>query len=143
MIRRPASASATTSPSCTSPAGAARAALGRLQAVDIETSQTGDQDGHHGCAKPSEVPRAFQQSVSPDALRPAGAVLIDMPFDVQMAEIEFDIGTTAAGVLKPAATRKQVEKALDMLAAADRHSSWPGGGVVMPMRPACWWNLPG
>ncbi len=43
-----------------------------------------------------------------------GPVLIDLPFDVQMAEIEFDIDTyEPLPVYKPAATRAQVEKALD------------------------------
>ena len=45
-----------------------------------------------------------------------GPVLVDLPFDVQMAEIDFDIDTLPV----PRATRKQVEKALDMLAASDR-----------------------
>ena len=48
-------------------------------------------------------------------------MLIDLPIDVQMAEIEFDVETYAPlPVYKPAATRAQVEKALDMLAAAER-----------------------
>ncbi len=39
-------------------------------------------------------------------------MLIDLPFDVQMAEIEFDIDTyEPLPVYKPAATRKQIEKA--------------------------------
>ena len=57
-----------------------------------------------------------------------GPVLIDLPFDVQMAEIEFDPDTyEPLPVYKPAASRKQIEKALDMLAA-----------LSMPMRPTCW-----
>ena len=41
-------------------------------------------------------------------------MLIDLPFDVQMAEIEFDIDTyEPLPVYKPAATRAQIEKALD------------------------------
>ena len=41
-------------------------------------------------------------------------MLIDLPFDVQMAEIEFDIDTyEPLPVYKPAATRTQIEKALD------------------------------
>ena len=38
-------------------------------------------------------------------------MLIDLPFDVQMAEIEFDVDTyEPLPVYKPAATRKQIEK---------------------------------
>ena len=60
-----------------------------------------------------------------------GPVLIDLPFDVQMAEIEFDPDTyEPLPVYKPAATRAQVEKALDMLAAAERPLIVAGGGII-------------
>jgi tartronate-semialdehyde synthase len=60
-----------------------------------------------------------------------GPVLIDLPFDVQMAEIEFDIDTyEPLPVYKPAATRKQIEKALDMLQAADKPLIVAGGGII-------------
>jgi glyoxylate carboligase len=60
-----------------------------------------------------------------------GPVLIDLPFDVQMAEIEFDIDTyEPLPVYKPAATRKQIEKALDMLNAAERPLIVAGGGII-------------
>ncbi|MBU2407827.1 MAG: glyoxylate carboligase, partial [Gammaproteobacteria bacterium] len=58
-------------------------------------------------------------------------VLIDLPFDVQMAEIEFDIDTyEPLAVYKPAATRKQIERAMDMLAAADKPLIVAGGGII-------------
>src|SRR6202043_51217 len=60
-----------------------------------------------------------------------GPVLIDLPLDVQLAEIEFDDETYAPlPVYKPAATRKQIEKALDMLDAAERPLIVAGGGVI-------------
>ena len=60
-----------------------------------------------------------------------GPVLIDLPIDVQMTEIEFDVETyEPLPVYKPAATRAQVEKALDMLAAAERPLIVAGGGVI-------------
>ena len=60
-----------------------------------------------------------------------GPVLIDLPFDVQMAEIEFDIDTyEPLPVYKPAATRKQVEKAMEMLLAADKPLIVAGGGII-------------
>ena len=71
-----------------------------------------------------------------------GPVLIDLPVDVQLAEIEFDPETyQPLPVYKPAASRAQVEKALDMLAAAraaadrggrrrhQRRRRRPAGGV--------------
>src|SRR5574338_744412 len=57
-----------------------------------------------------------------------GPVLIDQPFDVQMAEIEFDIETyEPLPVYKPAATRAQAEKAMQMLNAAARPLIVAGG----------------
>src|ERR1700761_2926672 len=60
-----------------------------------------------------------------------GPVLIDLPFDVQLAEIDFDIDTyEPLPVYKPAATRAQIAKALDMLAAAERPIIVAGGGII-------------
>jgi tartronate-semialdehyde synthase len=60
-----------------------------------------------------------------------GPVLIDLPFDVQMTEIEFDPDTyTPLPVYKPAASRAQVEKALDMLDASAAPVLIAGGGII-------------
>ncbi|WP_448072864.1 glyoxylate carboligase [Georgenia yuyongxinii] len=60
-----------------------------------------------------------------------GPVLVDLPLDVQLTEIEFDRDTYAPlPVVNPTATRAQVSKALDMLAAAERPLIVAGGGVV-------------
>jgi tartronate-semialdehyde synthase len=60
-----------------------------------------------------------------------GPVLIDLPFDVQMAEIEFDIEFyTPLPAYKPAASRAQIEKALHMLNDAERPLIVSGGGVI-------------
>ena len=82
--------------------------------------QAGDQVGGHRARAGAGAARAAA-GLSPDALGPPGPVLVDLPFDVQMAEIDFDIDTyEPLPVYQPRATRKQVEKALDMLAASDR-----------------------
>jgi tartronate-semialdehyde synthase len=58
-------------------------------------------------------------------------VLIDLPFDVQMAQIEFDIDSyEPLKPYKPAATRAQIEKAIGMLNAAERPLIVAGGGVI-------------
>ena len=58
-------------------------------------------------------------------------MLLDLPFDVQMAEIEFDIDTyEPLPVYQPAATRAQAAKALDLLAASERPLIVAGGGIV-------------
>ena len=81
--------------------------------------------------EPALVPRAFQQAFHLMRSGRPGPVLIDLPFDVQMAEIEFDIDTyEPLPVYKPAATRKQIEKALDMLMAAEKPLIVAGGGII-------------
>ena len=57
-------------------------------------------------------------------------VLIDLPFDVQAAEIEFDPETyQPLQPYKPAATRAQIEKAISMLNQAERPLIVCGGGA--------------
>jgi tartronate-semialdehyde synthase len=77
------------------------------------------------------VPGAFQQAFHLMRSGRPGPVLIDLPIDVQLAEIEFDIDTyEPLPVYKPAATRAQAEKALDLLAASERPLIVAGGGVI-------------
>jgi tartronate-semialdehyde synthase len=79
----------------------------------------------------AQVPGAFQQAFHLMRSGRPGPVLLDLPFDVQMTEIEFDIDTyEPLPVYKPAATRAQAEKALDMLQAAERPLIVAGGGII-------------
>ena len=79
----------------------------------------------------AQVPGTFQQAFHLMRSGRPGPVLIDLPIDVQLTEIEFDVETyEPLPAFKPAATRAQVEKALDMLAAAERPLLVSGGGVV-------------
>src|SRR5689334_11524081 len=81
--------------------------------------------------EPAQVPGAFQQAFHLMRSSRPGPVLIDLPVDVQLAEIEFDPGTyQPLPVYQPAASRAQIEKVLDMLAAAERPLIVAGGGVV-------------
>src|SRR3989454_2683872 len=81
--------------------------------------------------EPALVPRAFQQAFHLMRSGRPGPVLIDLPFDVQMAEMEFDADTyLPLPVYKPAANRAQIEKALAMLNAAERPLIVAGGGVI-------------
>jgi tartronate-semialdehyde synthase len=60
-----------------------------------------------------------------------GPVLIDLPLDVQLAEIEFDPDTyEPLPAFKPSATKAQIAKALDMMAKAERPLIVAGGGVI-------------
>ncbi|MDQ3155712.1 MAG: glyoxylate carboligase [Actinomycetota bacterium] len=79
----------------------------------------------------AQLPGTFQQAFHLMRSGRPGPVLIDLPIDVQLTEIEFDIETyEPLPAWKPSATRAQVEKALDMLASAERPLLVSGGGVV-------------
>lgn len=81
--------------------------------------------------EPAQVPGAFQQAFQLMRSGRPGPVLIDLPIDVQLAEIEFDIDTyEPLPVVKPRATRAQAEKALDLLTAHERPILIAGGGVI-------------
>ena len=102
-----------------------------FQAVDIAAIAKPVTKWSTTVMEPAQVPRAFQQAFHLMRSGRPGPVLIDLPFDVQMAEIEFDIDTyEPLEVYKPRATRKQVEKALQMLSAAERPLIVAGGGIV-------------
>ena len=102
-----------------------------FQAVDIESISKPVTKWSVTVREPAQVPRAFQQAFHLMRSGRPGPVLIDLPFDVQMAEIEFDIDTyEPLPVYKPAATRKQIDKALDMLMAADKPLIVAGGGII-------------
>ncbi|TNM38509.1 glyoxylate carboligase [Nocardioides albidus] len=81
--------------------------------------------------EPAQVPGTFQKAFWLMREGRPGPVLIDVPIDVQQAEIDFDIDTyEPLHVARPAATRAQAEKALAMMAAAERPLIVSGGGVV-------------
>src|SRR3954465_3454951 len=81
--------------------------------------------------EPAQVPGAFQQAFHLMRSGRPGPVLLDLPIDVQLAEIEFDPDTyEPLPVYKPRATRAQIEKALAMLNAAERPLIVAGGGII-------------
>ena len=81
--------------------------------------------------EPAQVPRAFQQAFQLMRSSRPGPVLIDLPIDVQMSEIEFDPDTyESLPAYKPAASRAQIEKALTLLNEADKPLLVAGGGVI-------------
>ena len=77
-----------------------------FQAVDIASIAKPVAKWAVTVMEPAQVPRAFQQAFHLMRSGRPGPVLIDLPFDVQMAEIEFDDDTYAPlPVYKPKATR--------------------------------------
>ncbi len=102
-----------------------------FQAVDIQAIAKPVSKWATTVMEPAQVPRAFQQAFHLMRSGRPGPVLIDLPFDVQMAEIEFDPDTyEPLPVYKPKATVKQIEKALAMLNDADRPVIIAGGGII-------------
>ena len=102
-----------------------------FQAIDIESIAKPVTKWAVTVREPALVPRVFSQAFHVMRSGRPGPVLIDLPLDVQLAEIEFDDDTyEPLPVYKPAATRKQIEKALAMLNAAERPLIVAGGGVI-------------
>jgi tartronate-semialdehyde synthase len=102
-----------------------------FQAVDIESIARPVTKWAVTVREPALVPQVFQQAFHLMRSGRPGPVLIDLPVDVQMAQIEFDIDTYAPlAPYKPAATRTQVEKTLAMLNDARRPLLVAGGGII-------------
>src|SRR5256885_11536835 len=102
-----------------------------FQAVDIASIAKPVTKWATTVLEPAQVPRAFQQAFHLMRSGRPGPVLIDLPFDVQIAEIEFDPATyEPLSVYKPAATRAQIEKAIAMLNEAAKPLIVAGGGII-------------
>ena len=102
-----------------------------FQAVDIESIAKPVTKMSVTVREPGLVPRVFQQAFHVMRSGRPGPVLIDLPIDVQLAEIEFDIDTyEPLPVYKPFANKKQIEKAMEMLMVAEKPLIVSGGGVI-------------
>ncbi len=102
-----------------------------FQAVDITAIVKPVTKWSTTVMEPGQVPYAFQKACYEMRSGRPGPVLIDLPFDVQMAEIEFDIDAyEPLPLAKPTANRLQAEKALTMLDQAERPLLVSGGGVI-------------
>ncbi|WP_375739146.1 glyoxylate carboligase [Pseudomonas boanensis] len=102
-----------------------------FQAVDITSIVKPVTKWATTVLEPGQVPYAFQKAFFEMRSGRPGPVLIDLPFDVQMAEIEFDIDAyQPLPVHKPSASRIQAEKALAMLNDAERPLIVAGGGII-------------
>jgi tartronate-semialdehyde synthase len=102
-----------------------------FQAVDIASIAKPVTKWATTVLEPAQVPQVFQQAFHLMRSGRPGPVLIDLPFDVMQAEIEFDIDTyEPLPAYKPAASRKQIDKALAMLNEAERPLIVAGGGII-------------
>src|SRR6201991_4364139 len=102
-----------------------------FQAVDIAAIASSLTKMAVTVLEPAQVPGTFQQAFHLMRSGRPGPVLIDLPIDVQQAKIEFDPDTyQSLPAYKPAASRAQIDKALDMLEAAERPLIVAGGGII-------------
>ena len=102
-----------------------------FQAVDIAAIAAPVTKMAMTVLEPGQVPGAFAQAFHLMRSGRPGPVLIDLPIDVQLAEIDFDPEAyQPLPVYKPAASRAQAEKAIDMLVSAERPLLVAGGGII-------------
>ncbi|GAA1236955.1 glyoxylate carboligase [Kitasatospora nipponensis] len=102
-----------------------------FQAVDIASIAKPVTKSATTVLEAAQVPGVFQQAFHLMRSGRPGPVLIDLPADVQMTEIEFDPETyTPLPVYKPTASRAQAEKALRMLNESERPLIVAGGGII-------------
>ena len=79
----------------------------------------------------AQVPGVFAKAFQLMRTGRRGPVLIDLPLDVQLAEIDFDIDSyEPLPVATPEMTRHQAETILDMITAAEKPILLAGGGVI-------------
>lgn len=102
-----------------------------FQAVDIEAIAKPVAKWAVTVREPALVPQVFSQAFHLMRSGRPGPVLVDLPIDVQLAEIEFDIDAyEPLPPYRPACTRRQAERALRMLGEAERPLIVAGGGVI-------------
>jgi tartronate-semialdehyde synthase len=102
-----------------------------FQAVDISAIASPVTKLAMTVREPGQVPGAFAEAFRLMRSGRPGPVLVDLPVDVQLAEIDFDADTyEPLPVHRPAATRAQAERVLDLLAGARRPVIVAGGGIV-------------
>ncbi len=102
-----------------------------FQAVDIETIAKPVTKWAVCVREPALMPSVFQQAYHVMRSGRPGPVHIDLPIDVQMAEIEFDIDAYEPLIpYKPAASMKQARRAMAMLNASERPLIVAGGGII-------------
>ncbi|MER6234641.1 MULTISPECIES: glyoxylate carboligase [Streptomyces] len=102
-----------------------------FQAVDIASIAAPVTKAATTVLEAAQVPGVFQQAFHLMRTGRPGPVLIDLPIDVQLTEIEFDPELyEPLPVHKPAATRKQIERAVEMLNSSERPLLVAGGGII-------------
>jgi len=102
-----------------------------FQAVDIESIAKPVTKYASTILEPGLVPGTFAKAFQIMRSGRPGPALLDLPINVQMAEIDFDIDAyEPLPVQQPAATRGQAEKIVDLLLSGKKPIIISGGGVI-------------
>ncbi|WIV43828.1 glyoxylate carboligase [Glutamicibacter nicotianae] len=102
-----------------------------FQAVDIESIAKPVTKYASTILEPGLVPGTFAKAFQIMRSGRPGPALIDLPINVQMAEIDFDIDAyEPLAPSKPQATRGQAEKMVDLLLGGKKPIIIAGGGVI-------------
>lgn len=102
-----------------------------FQAVDIASIASPLAKMAVTVLEPSQLPGIMQKAIYLMRSDRPGPVLIDLPIDVQMADIDFNPDNyLSLKPSRPAATRTQAERALEILCEAERPLIVAGGGII-------------
>ena len=103
-----------------------------FQCVDIATIAAPVCKATWCITEPTQVPALLQKAFHVAREGRPGPVLIDLPMDVQMADIPFDPDLyTPLPVVKPAPGEAQIARAMDLLFEAEKPVLIMGGGVLL------------
>jgi tartronate-semialdehyde synthase len=111
-----------------------RAQLGKeaFQCVDIALIAKSVCKATWCITEPYQVPSIMRQAFWTAREGRPGPVLIDLPLDVQMADIPYDPAKDAPlPVSRPVPNRAQIEQAVDMILTAEKPVLILGGGVLL------------
>ncbi|MBM3189671.1 MAG: glyoxylate carboligase, partial [Chloroflexi bacterium] len=111
-----------------------RAQLGKeaFQCVDIATIAAPVAKKTWCITEPYQVSSILQEAFWTAREGRPGPVLLDLPLDVQMADIPFDLASYAPlPISRRAPDPRQISRALDMLLAAENPVLIMGGGVLL------------
>lgn len=102
-----------------------------FQAVDIAEIVKPVTKKSYCVKEANQLPYIIREAFRIARERRPGPVLIDLPQDVQRAQIEYDPSTDKAlEIVKPAPDLHQIRRALEMMLEAERPIMLLGGGVI-------------
>ena len=103
-----------------------------FQAVDIAEIVKPVVKKSYLVSQPDQLPWIFREAFRIMREGRPGPVHIDLPLDVQLATIEYDpVADAPLPVHRAAPHPAAIERALDLLLAAERPLLMPGGGVIL------------